>query len=535
MALVGSDKCSSNEKMKFGELNETDAIAIPESTIGLSTLDDEDQLTRQYGLMGLTGVAVTVNNAWVVLGSSISVSLLNGGPPGVIYGLIVAVFYYMFIGLSLAELASAFPTSGGVYHWANIAAGPRWGRITGFFAGWINFYGWMFGLASLVQVAANAAVQLYATYTPDYSSQAWHVYIAYLIVLWTSTLAVVFTNRLIPWTQKCGLILVIVGGLVTIVVVAAMPSRHASSQFVWNSFNENNLTGWDGGVAFMLGVLNGAFAIGTPDSITHMAEECKHPERDLPKAIALQIGLGGLYGLAFAIALGYAISDISVLQNGVNAFPLAGIYRQATGSPGATFGLLFIIFLSSLCCVIGTVLTNSRTYWALARDNAVPFSRIFCRVNKTLSCPVEATLLVAVVASGIGAIPIGSPVGFSNLTGSFIIISTVSYAIPFIGNMMSGRRRFSRGPFHLGKAGTIVNGLAVSFIIIFDIFFCFPLALPFDSTTMNYNCVILGGVIFIAGLWWLGHARKHYSGPVFKDTVIHDEIDSTNTDNDGQT
>lgn len=331
----------------------------------------------------------------------------------------------------------------------------------------------MFGLASLVQVSANAAVQLYATYTPGYTSQAVHVYIAYLIVLWISSLAVIFANRLIPWTQKFGLVLVVVGGLVTIVVVAAMPSKHASNHFVWGSFNENNLTGWDGGVAFMLGVLNGAFTIGTPDSITHMAEECKRPERDLPKAIFLQIGLGGLYGLALAVVLGYAISDISVLQGGVNAFPLAGIYRQATGSAGATFGLLFIIFLSSLCCVTGTVLTNSRAYWALARDSAVPLSKVFGRVNEKLSCPVESTLFVAVIASGIGAIPIGSSVGFSNLTGSFIIITTVSYAIPFTCNMATGRRRFAPGPFNLKKAGWAVNGLAVLLIVLFDVFFCF--------------------------------------------------------------
>jgi amino acid transporter len=41
-------------------------------------------------------------------------------------------------------------------------------------------------------------------------------------------------------------------------------------------------------------MLNGAFAIGTPDSVTHMAEELPHPRRDLPRAIAAQIILGTL-------------------------------------------------------------------------------------------------------------------------------------------------------------------------------------------------------------------------------------------------
>lgn len=331
----------------------------------------------------------------------------------------------------------------------------------------------MFGLASLVQVSANAGVQLYATYTDDYTPSAWHVYVAYLIVLWLSTLAIIIANRQIPHTQNLGLFLVFFGGLVTIIVIAAMPARHASDHSVWNSFDENNSTGWSGGVAFMIGVLNGAFAIGTPDSVTHMAEETKNPSRDIPKAILIQIGGGGVFGLAFAIVLGYAISDLSVLQSGVNSFPLAIIYHQATQSRGATFALLFIIFLSTLCCVVGTVLTNSRSYWALARDNAVPLSGIFSRVSERLSCPVEATLFVAVVASGIGAIPLGSSIGFTNLTGSFIIISTVSYAIPFVCNMATGRNNFSPGVFQLGRYGFAINGIAVVLIILFNVFFCF--------------------------------------------------------------
>jgi amino acid transporter len=495
-----------NEKIHDGVLEKgevTEGYSTEQGSI-INASGHTDQLTRQYGLVGLTGIAVTVNNAWVVLGSSISVSILSGGISGIIYGLIVAVFFYTFIGVSIAEvsanfpnfccnhlipsqLASSCPSSGGVYHWSTIAAGPKWGRVTGFYAGWINFYGWMFGLASLVQVAANAGVQCYATLTPDFSPSAWHVYVAYLIVIWLSAFVVIFSNRLVPYTQKLGLFLVVAGGLVTIIIVAVMPSKHASSHFVWNSFHENNLTGWNDGTAFMVGVLNGAFTIGTLDAITHMAEETTNPKKDLPRAIFLYISIGGVYALAFAIVLGYAISDLSVLQGNSNTFPLAGIYHQATGSPAATFALLFIILISSLCCVIGTVLTNCRTYWTLARDEAVPFSKYFSRVSAKLGTPVESTLFVAVIASGIGAIPLGSSVGFSNLTGSFIIITTVSYAIPIVANLLSGRKRFARGPFHLRNFGFFINGFTLMLIVVFDIFFCFrecslPTILPAPSS-----------------------------------------------------
>ncbi|KAI0909779.1 putative amino acid transporter [Ustulina deusta] len=503
---------------------DVEVVAAVDGSVEVNAAGYKDQLKRQYGFWGIVGIALTVDNAWAALGSSISVSILNGGPPGLIYGLIVALVWYSFIGLSLAELASSVPTAGGVYHWATIAGGPRWGRMLGFFTGWINFFGWMFDLASLIQITANVVIQLYATYHQEtYVSEAWHVYIAYVALLWLSTLFVIFANRLVPYTQTLGMFFVIVGGVVTIIVIAAMPKTHASNHFVWGSFNENNLTGWQGGVAFLLGVLNGAFTIGTPDAITHIAEELPHPKRDLPKAIGLQIILGFSFAFVFAIALSYAITDISQLQGGINTYPLAGIYQQATRSAPATFGLLFILFLTSLCCCIGTVLTNSRTYWALARDNAVPFSSFFGQVNESLSCPIEATIFVCIFATGLGAIPLGSSSAFLALTGSFIVLTTVSYAIPFTANVVTGRKYFPAGPFHLGKLGNIINLVAVLLIALFDIFFFFPYSLPTTVESMNYNSVILVGTIAVSVIWWLVHATHHYPGPKVMQLYIHDD------------
>lgn len=352
--------------------------------------------------------------------------------------------------------------------------------MVGFFTGWINFYGWMFDLASLLQITANVSVALHQIYHQDsYVYEAWHVYVAYLLILWLSVFIVVFVNRIVPHTQTLGMFFVIVGGIVTIIVIAAMPKQHASNHFVWGSFRENNTTGWQGGVAFLLGVLNGSFTIGTPDAITHMAEELPHPGKDLPRAIGLQIGLGFLYAFVFAIAISYAITDLSVLTTGLNTYPLASIYAQATARAGgdqdvgAQFGLLFVIWCSSMLCCVGTAVTSSRAYWALARDGAVPFPSLFARVSERLSCPVPATLFVAAVASGLGAIPLGSSAAFVDLTGSFIILTTVSYAIPFLGNVLTRRRNFPRGAFHLGRWGDAVNLTAVLFITMFNIFYCF--------------------------------------------------------------
>ncbi|EFX00904.1 choline transporter [Grosmannia clavigera kw1407] len=467
--------------------SEEEVAVVQDGTV-VNAAGYKDQLQRQYGLIGLAGIALTVDNAWVALGSSISVSILNGGPAGLLYGLIVAIFYYSFIGLGLAE------------------------------------------------ITANISVSMYAVYHEDsFTSQPWQIYVAYLLILLLAAALVILANRLVPYTQHLGMFFVIVGGLVTIIVVAAMPHQRPTNAAVWKHFHENNLTGWQDGVAFLLGVLNGAFTIGTPDAITHMAEELPRPKRDLPRAIGLQLGLGFLYAFCFAICIFYSFADLSVLQDGsVNSYPLASIYQLATshadGSPnlGATFGLLFIVWASSMLCCVGTVLTTSRIYWALARDNAVPLSGLFGRVNESLSCPVYATLFVSVVAAGLGAIPLGSNTAFLDLTGSFIILTTVSYAIAFGANVCSGRKYFPRGPFHLGRYGTAINILSIIFIVFFDIMYCFPYAMPTTVSGMTYNSVILVGVVCLTTIWWFAHAIRHYPGPKVMGLYIGD------TDHTGQ-
>lgn len=62
------------------------------------------------------------------------------------------------------------------------------------------------------------------------------------------------------------------------------------------------------------------------------------------------------------------------------------------------------------------------------------------------------------------------------------------------------------------------------FITLFDTFYCFPYALPTNAEIMNYNSVILVGVVVITMAWWVVHARRSYPGPkVMGLYVVHDD------------
>ncbi|MCJ1328887.1 hypothetical protein MMC10_005564 [Thelotrema lepadinum] len=518
-ALQPTDALSSDAEQNLkGDADRKTSVISREGDI-VNASGHRDQLRRQYGLLSICGLALTIDNAWVALGGSIVVSIANGGPAGILFEFLVACFYYSFIAASIAELTSSIPSAGGVYHWASITPGPKYGRAIGFFTGSLNYFGWIFDLASIVSIPSNVVVQMYALYHPELVIEPWHVYVAFVLITWLCCAFVIFGNRFLPFLNNIGLFLIIVGGLVTIIVVAAMPKVHAPNDFVWGSFDENNVTGWSGGVAFLAGVLNGAFTIGTPDAVTHMAEELPDPKRDMPKAVFAQVGLGTITAFLFAISILYGINDLDAVVTSSGSFPLAEVYSQATGSPGATFGLLFIILLSILICVLGTFLTVGRIWWALARDNAVPFSRFFSHVDERLSCPVPSTIFAA-----FGAIQLGSKTAFTDLVGSFIILTTTSYALAIGPHLLTGRKNIPRGPFWLGKFGFAINGIAVTLIIFFNIFFCFPYAYPTTVSTMNYNSVILVGVVFLTAFWWVVHGRRKYPGPKLAGLYLEEVI-----------
>lgn len=233
-----------------------------------------------------------------------------------------------------------------------------------------------------------------------------------------------------------------------------------------------------------------AFTIGTPDAVTHLAEELPRPAVDLPKAVFAQVGLGFITAFVYAIAIFYGINDLSKVTNSNGSFPVAEVYAQATGSNGATIGLLLIIFLSVMICAIGTVLMVGRLWWVLARDNATPFSSFFSKVDERLSCPVPATILCAILCTAFGAIQLGSTTAFLDLVGSFIILTTCSYFLAFFPNILTRRQTVPAGPFHMGAAGFVVNGIACTLIVFFNIFFCFPYAYPVSPlSVMNWNSV----------------------------------------------
>lgn len=219
----------------------------------------------------------------------------------------------------------------------------------------------------------------------------------------------------------------------------------------------------------------------------------------------------------YLIALFYSIQDLdAVFSSTIGFFPTAEIYRQATGSNTGAIGLIAVLFLATFPTLIGTFVTGGRMWWSLARDNATPFASYFAYVDPSFNCPVRATVAMSAMVTCLGCIYVGSATAFQALISSFIVLSSLSYFGAILPHVLSGRRNMVPGPFYMGRRlGMIVNLVALMYILVTVVFFCFPLVRPTTAKNMNYTSVIIVGLMALTALWWLLQARRVYQGPKY--------------------
>lgn len=362
-------------------------------------------------------------------------------------------------------------------------------------------------------ILANQLVAMYSLFHPDFAYSRWNVYVAYLLITWIACAIVMFCNRALPYLQQVGLFLILGGVFITIIVCAVMPKEHATARFVWRDWINSTGYGSDGFV-FLMGMLNGAYAVGTPDCVTHLAEEIPNPRVNIPKAIAAQMITGLFTAFFYLIAILYSINDMDAILGSAYTFPLAELYLQATGTRAGSMGLLIVIFLPTVCTLIGCYLTSGRMLWTLARDDATPLAGWTGHVSKRFKNPLNATLVCGVICTVLGAIYVGSYYAFNAFVGSFIVLSTLSYLAAIMPHYLTKKQYAAPGPFHIkGVLGYIIATVASSYILVFIVVFCFPYAMPVDDVTMNYTCVTSGGFTIFTAAWYWWKRSRGYEGP----------------------
>ena len=409
-----------------------------------------------------------------------------GGPLVMTVGWPVVAIFTLFIAASLAELASAFPTAGALYHWASILGGPGAGWATA----WLNTLG---------QFAVTAAIdfglaQFLAPLLGWEATRA-HVLPLFTVILLSHAVLNHFGVRLVSalntisaWYHVAG-VAVVVGA-----VIVFAPKQPLS--FLLTSYTHDSSTLLPG---FLIALLQPAWTFTGYDASAHVSEETIDASRNAPKGIMLAVSASAVAGWVMLIAVTLAIQNMPVQAAAEN--PFIAVLNTSMGSLGTA--LVWVCVGAMWFCGLASVTSNSRMLYAFARDGGLPFSKRLALVSKRFQSPHVAVWVSVAMAFVIAAWSVDA---YNLMAALSTVALYASYALPIWVGLRARKKGWPRrGPWHLGKYGSLVNGIALGWVGFMLVVMSLP---PNDKAGLAFS-----GTLVLLVVAWFGGVRRHFKGP----------------------
>lgn len=406
----------------------------------------EENRTLKKSLTFVEALAIVVG---MIIGSGIflkpSIVLSHAGSPLIsILAWIMGGIITLAAALSVAEIASAIPRTGGLYTYLE----QLYGETFGFLLGWVQ---------TIISYPASVAAQAiaFATYANIFVPlSSWEQKAMAIFVL-----AFILIMNIL--STKCGGViqtLATVGKLIPIVAIigfgifSSHPLNFSAPQ------GAATLTGFGAAILGTLWAYDGWIGV------TNMAGELKDPGKSLPKVIAL--------GVSFVI-IDYALFNLAMFQ----VLPYDTIVNSAT--PGAEVavalfgngGAAFItagIMISVFGALNGYLMTAARVPLAMGEKKQLPFARIFGAIHPKFQTPANALILQSVLA----AVYILSG-SFNTLTDLLIFVLWIFFAMGVAGVFILRKKHPDlKGPYKvpLYPITPLVGIIGSAYILISTIF-----------------------------------------------------------------
>lgn len=326
--------------------------------------------------------------------------------------------------LTLAEIASEYPDTGGVYVYIR----EGWGRFPAYLFGWSELV--IIRAAALGAISTTFAEYMLRVmgYNPSVAPVSnWVHYIAAIAIAATGTL-----NYLgVRWGTLVQNVLTILkcGGLFGLELIAIAALSHTGGHFTPAA-----PPGSFGFVPFALALVSVLWVYDGWADVSFVGGEVKEPERNLPRVL--------IFGTLLVIAL-YLLANVaylSVLTIGemrVSKLVAADVAQRLVGPVGVD-GVGVIVMISALGTLAGSMLTGPRVLWAMARDN--PRFRWLGAVHPQYETPSRAIL----VATALGVIFVMVR-SFEQLADTFVTAIIPFYALA-VAAVFPLRRRAGYAP-----------------------------------------------------------------------------------------
>lgn len=476
----------------------------------------KSEMLREFGNLSTFSFAFSIMGMCSSIATTFNTPLLTGGPASVVWCWLAGAILNISLGASIAEIVSAYPTSGGLYTASANLVPRKYTAIIGWIVGWLNMLGQVAGVAStefgLAQMIwAGCTVGLGETFVVSKGMQ-FGLFVGLLIV--HGCLNSLKTRDLAFLTQ--GFVFINIGFTFIIIIVLLATTGRANMHSASYVFTyTNNQSGWESnGLAFTFGLLSVQWTMTDYDAAAHISEEVKKAAIAAPVAIFVAVLGTGMIGWILNVVLVLCSGPLENLPGASgNAFLEIMVLRM--GKTGALIIWPFVCMVAFFTVQTATQ-ANARTFYAFSRDGGLPDRGLFGKINAYTKTPIFAVWLVIAIAILMGCLDWASTIAVQAIFSMCAVALDISYTIPIIGRRIFENHpdvNFEPGPFYMGKYGKVVNYIMLVWTAFEVVILSFPAYKPITAQTMNYSSIITIGTVLCSLIWYFTSAHKHYFGP----------------------
>jgi amino acid transporter len=258
-------------------------------------------------------------------------------------------------------------------------------------------------------------------------------------------------------------------------------------------------------LVFVLGLLQAQWTYTGFDASAHVAEETVGARLSSAWGVFLSVAVSAVAGYIVLLALTLAIPRGDVATTANDPYPVLYIVYENLRPFFANL-VAVIIGGAMWLCGSSSITSMSRMWYAFARDDGMPGSRLLKRVDPKTRVPAVAIL----VTSSLAILLSLYAAAYSVLTSISTIALYLAYGIPIYLNARNRWRQAGEyttpetAPWNLGRFSGAVNGVALVWVLFITVVFSLP---P--------NELVLWTMLFLAGclrLYWQ-LAKKQFHGP----------------------
>jgi amino acid transporter len=516
--------------------------AIQQDIKDLHGLGYAQELFRSMG--GFSNFAISFSIISILTGAVIlyDYGLAWAGKSAVSLGWPLVTIFVLCIAAAMAEIASAYPTAGGLYYWASRMKNKNWGWWTA----WLNLIG-QFAIVAGINYAAAGFIN--ATIVDRLAGGTFNTteiipgilngQLVTMGILMLVQLAmniaginlVALLNQVSVWWH-----IAIVAIVAVLIMVAGKPDQSGLELFAiqpldtagsWsNDFGDVHLVYGPAVTypliaAFFFSLLQANWTYTGYDASAHVAEETIGARVSSAWGVFLSCAVSAIVGYIFLMALTLHTPDMSTLFPGTlddSTLPAASQYYFGGGvavieilvyNLGEFLGDLLAagIAIAMAFCGLSSVAAAGRMLFAFSRDDGLPASGWLKKVSHRYRTPANSLAAIVVVAwlFSVAAFAVGGGTAIVIVTAISTIFLYAAYGVCiYLGATTS--EWIKERAWSLGRWSKPIAWVAVFWCVVLMGLFSFP-----TSGNISWPFMVITIVLLL--VYYFGWARKRFQGP----------------------